>query len=215
MSFCIPALRGRGGGQSVDKLGNQVGPDLHSVNPFFIQRLQQSSDYLMHGPGDPSQMRIFSGTSHGDLEGLQKAYLETLLSQQKQQYELPLLAKSGVLNYGFYGGQPCGPGMPYPGKQIANPLLSSLGSGNPLFENESISHFDSTMKSSMGVPLGSWHNGIGNSMEGRFVSSLLDEFKNNKTRCFELSDIVDHVVQFRYRTCTSTVVSFNDMALEV
>ncbi|KAF7820155.1 pumilio-like protein 4 isoform X1 [Senna tora] len=192
------ALRARGDGTSLDTLGNQFGPELNSttVDLSFIQRLQQGSNYSMLGPGNPSQLRNFSGTSHGDLEELQKAYLEALLSQQKQQYELPLLAKSGFLNYGFYGSQPCSLGMPYSGKHIANTLLPSFGSGNPLFENESISHFDSMMKSSTGASIGSWHNDIGNSMEGRFVSSLLDEFKNNKARSFELSDIVDHVVQF-------------------
>lgn len=52
-------------------------------------------------------------------------------------------------------------------------LLPSLRSGNPLFENECISHFDYMMKSSRGVSVGSWHNGIVNGMEGRFVSPLL------------------------------------------
>lgn len=197
--FPIPALRNQGDGQSLDALGNQVGPDIHSatVDPCIIQHLQQGSDYSALGLGNPSQLRNFAGVSHGDLEGLQKAYLETLLSQQMQQYELPLLAKSGLLNYGFYGSQPCGLGMPYSGKHIAN-TYPSLGSGNSLFENGRISHFDSMMKSSMGGSIGSRHNDIGNGKEGRSVSSLLDEFKN-KARSFELSDIVDHVVQFRYR----------------
>ena len=171
----------------------------------------------MHGvscSGDPSQMRSFSDTSHGDLDGLRKAYLETLLAQQKQQYELPLLSKSGLLNHGFYGSQPYGLGMPYTGKQLASSSLTSLGSGNPLFENERISRFNSMMRSSMGGSGGSWHADTGNNMEGRFASSLLDEFKNNKARTFELLDIVDHVVQFRYECCTSIVVS-SDMALEV
>ncbi|XP_028788982.1 pumilio homolog 4 isoform X2 [Neltuma alba] len=191
------ALRDQGDGKSLDALGNQIGPDLHSstVDPCFIQRVRQGSDYFMHGPGDLSQVRNFSDTSHGDFEGLQKAYLETLLSQQKQQYELSLLAKSGFLNYGFYGSQPCGLGIPYSGKQIANSLLPCRGSGNPLFENANASQLDSMVKSSIGGSVGSCHSDIGYSTEGRFVSSLLDEFKN-KARSFELSDIVGHVVQF-------------------
>lgn len=195
------ALRGCRDGQSLDALGNQVGPDLHSttLDPRLIQCLQQSSDYSMHGlssSSDPFQMRNFSDTSHGDLEGLRKAYLETLLTQQKQQYELPLLRKSGLLNQGFFGSQPYGLGMPYSGKQIANSSVPSLGSGNPLFENERISRMNSMMRSSMGGSGSSWHADMGNNMEARFASSLLDEFKNNKARPFELSDIVDHVVQF-------------------
>ncbi|XP_020229651.1 pumilio homolog 4 isoform X2 [Cajanus cajan] len=194
------ALRLRRDGQSLDAQGNQVGPELHSttLDPRLIQCLQQSSDYSMQGmnsSGHLLQMRNFPDVSHGDLEGLRKAYLETLLTQQKQQYELPLLSKSG-LNNGFYGSQPYGLGMPYSGKQVANSTLPSLGSGNPLFENERISRINSMMRSSMGGSGGSWHADVGNNMEARFASSLLDEFKNKKTRPFELSDIIDHVVQF-------------------
>nr|XP_007143735.1 hypothetical protein PHAVU_007G097100g [Phaseolus vulgaris]ESW15729.1 hypothetical protein PHAVU_007G097100g [Phaseolus vulgaris] len=195
------AMRFRRDGQSLDAQGNQVGPELHSttLDPRLIQCLRQSSDYSMQGmssSGHPIQMRNFPDpSSHGDLEGLRKAYLETLLTQQKQQYELPLLSKTG-LNNGFYGNQPYGLGMPYSGKQIANSALPALGSGNPLFENERISRINSMMRSSMGGSSGSWHADIGNNMDSRFASSLLDEFKNKKTRPFELSDIIDHVVQF-------------------
>lgn len=211
-------MRLRRDGQSLDAQGNHVGPELHSstLNPHLIQCLQQSSDYSMQGmssSGYPLQMRNFPDASHGDLEGLRKAYLETLLTQQKQQYELPLLSKSGLTN-GFYGSQPYGLGMPYSGKQIANSTLPSLGSGNPLFENERISRLNSMMRSSMGGSGGSWHADIGNNIEGRFASSLLDEFKNKKTRPFELPDIIDHVVQFRYQSCTSNVFS-SDMVLEI
>lgn len=194
------ALRSRRDGHNIDALGNQVGSEFNSatLDPRIIQCLQQSSEYSMHGMSrDPFQMRNFSDASqHGDLEGLRKAYLETLLSQQKQQYELPLLSKSGLLNQGLFGSQPYGLGMPHSGKQISNSSLPSLGSGNPLFENERISHINSMMRSSMGGSGSSWHADIGNNMESRFASSLLDEFKNNKTKPFELSDITDHVVQF-------------------
>ena len=195
------ALRDHRNGQNLDALGNQVGSEFNSatVDPRIIQCLQQS-DYSMHGmsnSGDPFQMRNFSVASHGDLEGLRKAYLETLLSQQKQQYELPLLSKSGLLNHGLFGSNnPYGLGMPHSGKQMANSSIPSLGSGNPLFENEHISHINSMMRSSMGGSGSSWNADIGNNIETRFASSLLDEFKNNKAKPFELSDITDHVVQF-------------------
>lgn len=171
------------------------------LDPRIIQCLQQSSDYSMHGmssSGDPFQMRNFSDASHGDIEGLRKAYLETLITQQKQLCELPLLSKSGLLNHGLFGSQPYGLGMPHSGKQMANSSLPSFGSGNPLFENERISHINSMMRSPMGGSGSSWHADIGNNMEARFASSLLDEFKNNKAKPFELSDITDHAVQFRY-----------------
>ncbi|XP_058770041.1 pumilio homolog 4 isoform X2 [Vicia villosa] len=198
------ALRGRRDGQNLEALGNQVGSEFNSatldpLDPRIIQCMQQSSDYPMHGmssSGDPFQMRNFSDASHGELEGLRNAYLETLISQQKQLYELPLLSKSGLLNHGLFGSQPYGLGMPHSGKQMANSALPSIGSGNPLFENERISHINSMMRSSMGGSGSSWHADIGNNMEARFASSLLDEFKNNKAKPFELSDITDHAVQF-------------------
>ena len=45
--------------------------------------------------------------------------------------------------------------------------------------------------------MGPWHLDAGN-MDENFASSLLEEFKSNKTKCFELSEISGHVVEFRY-----------------
>lgn len=179
---------------------NQVGPDPHSpaMDPRFIQYLQRTSDYVTHAvasPSDPSRGRSYFGTSHGGLEGAQQAYLEALLAKQKQQYELSHLGKSGGFNHGYYGNPSYGFGMPYPGNPMVNSVLPSVGSGSPGFQNEQFSHFTSMMRSSMGGSIGPWLSD-GN-MEGRFASTLLDEFKTNKIRSFELSDIIDHVVEFR------------------
>jgi pumilio RNA-binding family len=46
--------------------------------------------------------------------------------------------------------------------------------------------------------MGSWHSEAGSNLDESFPSSLLDEFKSNKTKCFELSEIAGHVVEFRY-----------------
>ncbi|KAJ4971066.1 hypothetical protein NE237_004165 [Protea cynaroides] len=128
-------LTGSVEGQSLSRNGNQVGSDLQVpvMDPLYLQYLQRTSDHAVQtagSPRDPSSLgRNYLGTSHADFLGFQKAYLEALLAQQKQQY-----------------------GMPFPDN-----------SGN---------------------------------MEESFASSLLEEFKNNKTRSFELSEIVDHVVEF-------------------
>ncbi|KAJ7970499.1 putative Pumilio [Quillaja saponaria] len=190
------ASNGRGDGQ-MNSIGKQVRPDLNSpiADPRFLHHLQRASDYSMRampGPTDLSQLRNYSGTSHGELE----AYREAMLVQQKQQYELLHLHKSGGFNYAFYGNHPYGLGSSYSGNQMANSVLPSLGSGSPVFENERVMRFTSMMRSPMGGSVGSLHTDIGNNMEGRFASSLLDEFKNDKTRSFELSDIFGHVVQF-------------------
>lgn len=194
------ALNGSLEGRSLNRSGNRVGLDLHSpvVDPRFVQYLQRNSDYATltaASLSDPSSVRNYLGTSHADLLGFHKAYLEALLAQQKQQHELPLLSKSGGLN-GYYGNPSYGLGMPYPGNPMASSVLPSVGSGSQMFQNERNSRFNSMMRSSIGGSVGSWHSDIGTNMEGRFASSFLEEFKNNKTSSFELSDIVDHVVEF-------------------
>ena len=60
-------------------------------------------------------------------------------------------------------------------------------------------HFASGMRNLAGV-MGPWHVDNEN-IDESFASSLLEEFKSNKTKCFELSEIVGHVVEFRYSFC--------------
>ncbi|KAL1060847.1 hypothetical protein V6Z11_1Z065800 [Gossypium hirsutum] len=161
-------------GFSLTGTGNQ-GSDLLSplVDPRFMQYLQRTS-YGTHTAASPDS--LLAG-NHG--------------AQQKQQYELSLLGKAGGLNQGYYGNSSYGLGMPYAGNPLANSVLANIGSGS--IQNDRTARFNSMMRSSSG----SWHSDISSSMDGRYVSSLLDEFKNNKTRSFELLDIVDHVVEFR------------------
>lgn len=195
------ALTGSAEGRGLNRSRNHVGPDLQSsvMDPRFVQYLQRNLDYTTGAsasPNDTSSARNNMGSSHGDLLGFQKAYLEAILAQQKQQYELSFLGKSGGLNQGYYGNPSYGLGMPHPGNAIANSVLPSVGSGSSMFQNERVSRFTSMMRSSMGGSIGPWNPDVGTNLEGRFGSSLLEEFKNNKTRSFELSDIGDHVVEF-------------------
>lgn len=176
-------------------------PDIHSpsIDPRSIQYFQRPSVYATHAVASPSEQGSnYFITSHGDLEGAQKAYLETILDQNKQECELPHSGKSGGFSQGCYENPSYGFGIPYPGNPMADSILPSVGSGNPVFQNERLTHITSMMRSSMGGSIGSWHSDIGSNIEGRFASTLLDEFKNSKTKSFELSDIVDHVVEFRY-----------------
>ncbi|KAK9063407.1 hypothetical protein SSX86_017277 [Deinandra increscens subsp. villosa] len=110
-----------------------------------------------------------------ELLAIQKAYLAGLLSPQKSQY---------ALNHGYYGNPGYGPGMSYPGSPLGNPLLpnAALGPGSPA------RHGDRNLRFS---------SGIRNLVVGEsFASSLLEEFKSNKTMCFELSEIAGHVFEF-------------------
>ncbi|KAG2729828.1 hypothetical protein I3760_01G267500 [Carya illinoinensis] len=195
------AVTASGNEQILNRLGNQVWPDIlsPSVDPRSIQYFQRPSDYATHAlasPIDRAQGSNYFISSHGDLEGVQKAYLETILDQTKLECELPHSGKSGGFSHGCYENPSYGFGIPYPGNPMADSVLPSVGSGNPGFQNERLTQFTSMMRSSMGGSIGSWHSDIGSNMEGRFASTLLDEFKNSKTRSFELSDIVDHVVEF-------------------
>ncbi|KAM7526880.1 hypothetical protein LguiA_016782 [Lonicera macranthoides] len=181
---------------------SQAGSDIHSpvLDPRYIGYLQKISDYsIMHTEafsGDSSRGRNYFGESHGhgDSQSLQKAYIETLLAKQKQQYELPLLGKS---NHQYCGNPTFGIGIPYQGNAIANSVTPSLGSGSSMLQNDRNSRFTSTLRSSIGGGSNmSWHAETEINMKGSFALSLLEEIKNNKTRSFELSDIVDHVIEF-------------------
>ncbi|GMI86260.1 pumilio 4 [Hibiscus trionum] len=189
------SLTGSGDRRSLNRTGNQ-GSNILSppMDPRYIQYLQRTSQYVTHSHTTASPDSLLAGnyvgSLHGDLDGLQKAYIEAILAQQKQQYELSLLGKAGGLNHGYYGNPSCGFRMPYAVNTLENSTVASLGSGS--IQNDGTARFNSMMRS----PIGSWHSDIGNSVDGRYASSLLEEFKNNKTRSFELLDIVDHVVEF-------------------
>ncbi|XP_077226162.1 pumilio homolog 1-like [Tasmannia lanceolata] len=188
-------------GQSLNRGGNLVGSGLQVpvMDPLYVQYLQRNSDYAAQTSAnlsDPSLGRNYGGTSHMDLLGFQKAYLGALLAQQKSQYGMPFLGKSSGLNHGYYGNPGFGPGMPYPGNPLTSSAIPSVGGVSPIRQNERIQRFPSMMRNSAGGNMGSWHSENGANMEESFGSSILEEFKNNKARCFELSEIVDHVVEF-------------------
>lgn len=181
-----------------NRLGNQVGSDLRSpfLDPRYTQSLQRMLDYATHAVASSSEppVRDYFGTSEGDLDRIQKAYLETLLVQQKQQYELPILTKSGGLNQGYHRNSSYNLSMPYPENSAVKSMLPSVGSGG--FQSGRASHLASVMRSSTGGSTGSRQSDIGCNAERKQSSSFIDEFKNNKTGSFELSDIVGHVVEF-------------------
>ncbi|XP_008789554.1 pumilio homolog 4-like [Phoenix dactylifera] len=193
------AVAGVAEGPYLNINGNQVGSgfQLPIMDPLCAQYLQSTSDAAMHSAAslDPSLGRNYLSTSHMDLPKYQKAYLGALLAEQKFQYGMPFLGKSGGLNNDFYGGQAVSLGMPYPASPLSSSFLSPLGSGSPVRKNEWLSRAPSLMRSAATGSMGSRNpeNGV---MEENYASSLLEEFKNNKTRSFELSDIVDHVVEF-------------------
>ncbi|KAH7691954.1 pumilio RNA-binding family protein [Dioscorea alata] len=184
--------------QFFNRAGDQMGSGFQVpiADPLYAQYVQGASDSVAQASArlDPSFGRNSLGTSPMDLAGYQKAYLETLLAQQRLQYGMPFFSKSGGLNHGLYGNNVFDAGIPYQGSPLSSSVLSSLGIGSPLRHSDRLSRFPSMTRTAAG-PLGSWTLDNG-TLEDGFASSLLDEFKTNKTRAFDLSDIVDHVVKF-------------------
>ncbi|RZB62895.1 Pumilio-like 2 isoform A [Glycine soja] len=180
------------------RMGNQIaGGALQApfVDPMYLQYIRSSelAAAQLAALNDPSVDRNYLGNSYMNLLELQKAYLGTLLSPQKSQYNVPLSAKSGGSNHGYYGNPAYG--LSYPGSPMANSLSTSpVGSGSPIRHNDLNMRFASGMRNLAGV-MGPWHLDAGN-MDENFASSLLEEFKSNKTKCFELSEISGHVVEF-------------------
>ncbi|XP_020115201.1 pumilio homolog 1-like [Ananas comosus] len=188
-------------GQYLNLSGNQMGSGFQvpMVDPLYAQYLQTTPDSILNSTAasmDPSLGRNYIGSSHMDLPDYQKAYLGALLAQQKLQYGMPFLNKSVGLNHAFYGSNHAlGVGMAYPTNQASSSFLPSLGSGSPVRQASERLMRVSSMTRGAGGSIGSRspENGF---MEEGYASSLLEEFKNNKTRSFELQDIVDHVVEF-------------------
>ncbi|KAL4331871.1 hypothetical protein GQ457_07G034830 [Hibiscus cannabinus] len=167
------------------------------VDPMYLQYLR-TSDYAaaqLAPFNDPSMDRNFIGDSYMNLLELQKAYFGALLSPQKSHYGVPLGAKSGSsILHGFHGNSTFGAAMSYPGSPLANAAIpnSPVGLGSP------IRHSDLNMRFPSGTRnlAGSVSGYAGYNLAENFASSLLEEFKSNKTKCFELSEIAGHVVEF-------------------
>lgn len=187
--------------QNFSRLGNQSAGNalqVPLVDPLYLQYLRSNELAAAQVAllNENAVDRDYLGNPYMDL--LQKAYVGSLLSPQKSQYGLPYLGRSGSMNHNYYGNPPFGLGMSYPGNSLANPLLSNslMGSGSPVSHGERNMRFSSGMRNLSGGIMGPWHSETGGNLDESFPSSLLDEFKSNKTRCFELSEIAGHVVEF-------------------
>jgi len=134
-----------------------------------------------------------------DLLGLQKAYVESLIAPQNSHFNVPYLSKSATLSPNSFGNPSYGLATSYPGSPLAGSLFpnSLYGPGSPMNQSERNMRL-SGMRNAAGGFMGAWHSDTVGGLEENFPSSLLDEFKSNKTKCFELSEIAGHVVEFRY-----------------
>lgn len=187
--------------QNAGRVGNHSG-GMPLMDPLYLQYLR-SNEYAAAQAAalnDATMDREGMGNTYMDIFGLQKAYLGALLSPQKSQFAVPYMGKSSSLNHGYYGNPAFGLGMSYPGSPLGGPLLpnSPVGSGSPVRHSERNLRYSSGMRNMAGGLMGGWHSEAGGNLDDGFPSSLLDEFKSNKTKCFELAEIAGHVVEFRY-----------------
>ncbi|XAR72000.1 hypothetical protein NMG60_11018480 [Bertholletia excelsa] len=189
--------------QTLSRIANHGGDSslqMPLLDPLYLQYLR-TTDYAAvqaASLNDTIIDREGAANPFADPIGLQKAYLGALLSHQKSQYGLPFLGKSGSSNHNYFGNPRFGLGTLYPGSPLAGPLLpnSPVGSGSPVRHGERNLRFSSGLRNLSGGVMGPWHSEVGGILDEQFSPSLLDEFKSNKTRCFELSEIAGHVVEF-------------------
>lgn len=179
--------------QSLGRIGNQAS----FVDPLYLQYIR-TAEYAAQvaALNDPSVDRNYMGNAYMDL--LQKAYVGNLLSPQKSQYGVPLGGKTGTSSpHGYYTNPAFGIGQLYPGSPLSSPVIpnSAGGPGSPMRHGDYNMRFSAGMRNVAGGVVGPWNL---DNMDSSFASSLLEEFKSNKTRCFELSEIAGHVVEFRY-----------------
>jgi pumilio RNA-binding family len=187
-------------GEYVNLLSNQGGAGFQGqpMDPVYASYLQANPNSPLGAAASMSPFRgsNFSGSGHLDTAGYQKAYLASLLAQQKLQYGMPYLGKSGGLSPTLYGSEPAyGMEMAYLASPTSSPYISSPQ--GHVRQGDRITRIPSMGRSTTGGTMGSWssENGL---IDNGYGSSLLEEFKTNKTRSFELVDIVSHVVEFRY-----------------
>ncbi|KAK9050723.1 hypothetical protein SSX86_030308 [Deinandra increscens subsp. villosa] len=154
--------------QNMFDFSNLKGPR-NQVNTFSGMDLSRPIGWI------PPRYTVANNHLASDMQVLHKVYLEALLAQHNQQYSSPHFGSSGSLNH-IYGNPTYGHGMRY--------------HENLMEKYRPLSHKEWTMKLAPAL-----RNSVDKiSFDRRYISTLLDELKNNKS--FELSDVVDHVIEF-------------------
>ncbi|KAK9061273.1 hypothetical protein SSX86_018453 [Deinandra increscens subsp. villosa] len=148
-------------------------------NGQLLRRYNYPQPVIDSQHGDFPQGRHNYIVSHGyeDMQALHKLYIEALLAQRNQHYGLPHFGRSGSLNH-LHENPTYSHVMPYQGNLV--------GKSRPLSQPERTTQFAPALRNSVAEI----------NFDRRYVSSLLDELKNNKTKSFELSDVVNHVIEF-------------------
>ncbi|CAM6047592.1 unnamed protein product [Sphagnum compactum] len=197
--------------------GSGLSPQMH--DPIYLQQYMQRAADEARGLNDPGLFRAYNiGVGHVDLMELQKSQLGAMLGytgDQKSQYPrtgslgVPIASnKSGSVSPAYYGSPPgVGMAMPYNNSPLTSPVLpgSPVGPGSHSMrrDDHSLRLSTGTGRSSAAAAIvaGTSYSGWQTQRSSETTeeirgSTLLEEYKNSKTRRFELSDITGHVVEF-------------------
>ncbi|KAI3793464.1 hypothetical protein L1987_36083 [Smallanthus sonchifolius] len=145
----------------------------------FLRRYNYPPPVMDSQHGNFPQGRNNYIVSHGheDMQALHKVYIEALLAQHNQQYGPLHFGRSGSLNH-IHENPTYSHVMPYQGNLVEK--------SRPLSQPERTMQFAPALRNSGGEI----------TSDRRYVSSVLDELKNDKTKSFELSDVVGHIIEF-------------------
>lgn len=183
--------------QNLNGIGYNAALQMALMDPLYLQYMRNSeyAPQFSSGFNDSPIDNNYLGNSYMDLLGFQKSYLGGVHSPQKSQFGMSFMGKSGGMNHGYFGNPALGLGMPF----LGSPVLpgSPMGQGSPIRHSERNMRFNSGIRGLSGGMMSPWRSDSTSNVEESFASSLLEEFKSNKTKCFELSDIAGHVVEFR------------------
>ncbi|XP_045828155.1 pumilio homolog 1-like isoform X2 [Trifolium pratense] len=183
--------------QNASRLGHHAAPGTHQlplIDPLYLQHLRSSEV----AAAQFAALNVSARNNSITELALQKAYIESLIAQQqKAHFSAPYLGKSASMNHNSYGNPSHGLSMPYPGSPLAgSPFPNSIyGPGSPMSQSERNMRMSGMRNVPGGFP-GAWHSEAVSGLDENFPSTLLDEFKSNKTKCFELAEIAGHVVEF-------------------
>ncbi|CAN8285471.1 unnamed protein product [Cochlearia groenlandica] len=172
-------------------MGGDAGLPSHVADPMYHQyaRFPENSD-LLNGPSmDMSLM----GSSYMNMLELQRAYL----GAQKPHYGgVPYKSRSPN-SHSYYGSPAFGSNMLYPDSPLAHHVMSNSLVAPLSPRGEVNMRYPSATRNYAGGIMGSRHIDASlESLDESFGSSLLEEFKRDKTRGFELYEIAGHVGEF-------------------
>lgn len=189
------------GNHSVATAAAAAALQMQLTDPQYLQCLK-AAGYASQAATTLSNSSIqsgYMGNSYLDFLRMHEAYLEGLLQHQKQ-YGTPFLGKTAPSSPGYYGNTAFGLNTPYLASPLASPVPASpVGSCSPVRHAECYLRFHPGLSNLAESMMGSWNPALSEHMDDGFPSTLLDEFKSSKTRCFELSNIAGHIVEFRYK----------------